>query len=101
VMVVRGNARLAERWTDVVSVADDAGEERLSRLQLPHEIVPHLLLDRAHAYARLLAQRDASLTWGRNEPILTELAGRHRWCRLCPLQVPGGAEYTDASDASR
>ena len=49
---------------DGVVVADDAGEERLARLQLPNEVVANLLLDRSRAGAALLAQVAERREWG-------------------------------------
>ena len=53
--VVPRQDRVHELRDDGLVVADDAREERLAGLQLPHEIVPHLLLDRPQARAGVLA----------------------------------------------
>ena len=44
--VVARQDRVDELRNDGLVVADDAGEERLARLELPHEVVANFLLDR-------------------------------------------------------
>ncbi len=54
--VVSRQDRVDELRDDGVVVADDAGEQRLARLQLPNEVVANFLFDRSRAGAALLAQ---------------------------------------------
>jgi hypothetical protein len=75
--IVPRQNRVHQLRDDGLLVADDPWKERLAGLQLPNEIVPHLLLDGSQACAGLLTQSPGS-GGGRHKSILSEVDSRNR-----------------------